>query len=558
MKRAILFPIAIATAVVASVSGGQFALGARPFEVEASSTSGASARIAAGAGPRGLFRSADGSDNNYQQPTMNAAGTPLMRRMGAWYADGIWQMAAAQLAGPREISNAVVAQTEPIVNGRGASDFLWQWGQFIDHDLDLTETVGIVEAADIAVPRGDLFFDPNGNGTAVIGFTRSVYDTATGTDPDNPRQQINALSAWIDASNVYGSSESRAAALRTFTGGELKSSPGNLLPFNTDGLPNLPDPRADFFVAGDVRANEQVALTAMHTLFMREHNRIARRLARERPELDDETIYQIVRRLVGAELQAITYREFLPLLLGPKALTPYRGYDSRRDARIMNEFSTAAFRFGHSLLSPVLRRLDRGGRTIALGDLPLQQAFFAPQVIVQTGISPLLRGLASQACQELDVFVVDDVRNFLFGAPGQGGLDLPALNIQRGRDHGLPRYNDARRTMRLQPKSSFEEVSSSPEVRRRLASIYGSPDDIDLWIGGLAEDHVPGAMVGELFWTIIKDQFEALRDGDRFWYQRILPAGQLFFVESTRLADVIHRNTNIRAEVGSDAFRVRR
>jgi hypothetical protein len=224
----------------------------------------------------------------------------------------------------------------------------------------------------------------------------------------------------------------------------------------------------------------------------------------------------------------------------------------------MNEFSTAAYRFGHSLLSPVLRRLDARGRTIAAGDLPLRQAFFAPHVILQDGISPLLRGLARQACQSLDVFVVDDVRNFLFGAPGQGGFDLASLNIQRGRDHGLPRYNDARRAMHLRPKASFADVSANPEVQRRLASVYASPDDMDLWVGGLAEDHIPGALVGELFRSIIREQFEAIRDGDRFWYVRALPPGELLIVQTTTLADVIHRNTDIGSEVGGDAFRVSR
>lgn len=515
----------------------------------------AGASPAADASRNSNIRTLDGSGNNLADPSMNSVGMRLMRRMSVDYADGVSQMPAPNLAGPRVISNAVVAQSESIPNRRRASDFLWQWGQFLDHDMDLSETANPAEPAHVPVPAGDPSFDPSGTGTAVIDFTRSAYDHASGTGPEDPRQQTNVLSGWIDGSNVYGSDATRAAALRTFSGGLLKTSAGNLLPFNTTGLPNAGSTGPELFLAGDVRANEQVALTAMHTLFMREHNRLARQIAREQPHLGDEAIYQAARRMVGAEMQVITYREFIPALLG-RELPAYRGYQPRLDARIMNEFSTAAFRFGHSLLSPTLRRLDSRGRTIAAGNLPLRASFFAPQEISRDGISPLLRGLARQVCQELDAFIVDDVRNFLFGAPGQGGFDLASLNIQRGRDHGLPRYNQARLAMHMPAKISFAAITSNANLQRRLASVYASPDDVDLWVGGLAEDHVSGAQVGELLSTIFREQFRALRDGDRFWYQRSLSSRELNLVQNVRLSDVIRRNTDIRGEIPDNVFRV--
>lgn len=503
------------------------------------------------------YRSIDGSGNNRRDPGLNAAGTRLARRMGSDYADGVSQMASPWRAGPREISNAVVAQREPIANPRRASDYLWQWGQFLDHDLDLTQTAIPLEPAAIPVPAGDPFFDPAGTGQAVIPLNRSRYDLLSGTGVGNPRQQINEVTGWIDASNVYGSDQERASALRMFDGtGRLETSEGELLPFNAEGLPNGGGSGAHLFLAGDVRANEQVALTVLHTLFVREHNRLARRIAQRHPQLSDEEIYQRARRLVAAEMQVITYREFLPALLGARALPPYRGYRPSADARVMNEFSTAVFRLGHSLLSPQLLRLDRGGTSMPGGPLPLRDAFFAPEVIRADGISPLLRGLAGQVCQQLDVFVIDDVRNFLFGPPGQGGFDLASLNIQRGRDHGLPGYNAARHAMGLAPARSFAAVSSKPEIQRRLASVYASPDDIDLWVGGLAEDPVRGAMVGELFFEILKEQFEALRDGDRYWYERDLQPAERAQIERTRLADIIRRNTDIRGEIPEDVFHV--
>ena len=166
----------------------------------------------------------------------------------------------------------------------------------------------------------------------------------------------------------------------------------------------------------------------------------------------------------------------------------------------------------------------------------------------------MLRGLAYNVAQEIDVFVIDDLRNFLFGAPGSGGFDLPSLNIQRGRDHGLPSYNEARRRMGLKTVTSFAELSSNPEVQARLRSVYDSVEDIDLWVGGLAEDHVPGALVGETVHTVLKDQFERLRDGDRFWYQISVPRDLLKEVEKQTLATIIRRNSEIDREIQDDVF----
>lgn len=502
-------------------------------------------------------RSIDGTGNNPIDSTINGTYTQLMRYMGADYADGVWRMAGLNRPGPREISNTVNAQSESFPNSRNASDYLWQWGQFLDHDIDLTDGTDPPEDALIEIPAGDPWFDPTGTGVETMSFNRSAYDPDTGDTNGSPRQQLNEITGWIDASNVYGSDDERATALRTNDGsGRLLTSDGDLLPFNHEGLANAGGSSDTLFLAGDVRANEQVGLTAMHTLFVREHNRLADEIASRNPEWEGDRIYEAARRMVGAQMQVITYREFLPLLLGPEALTPYQGYDSGLDASIMNSFSSAAYRLGHSLLSGTLLRLDANGETIEDGDLQLRDAFFAPQEIVDHGIEPLLRGLAAQVCQDLDVYVVDDVRNFLFGAPGSGGFDLASLNIQRGRDHGLPGYNAARVDMGLPAVADFSEITSDRQIQSRLAEVYDSVDDIDLWVGGLAEDDVQGAMVGPLFFEILRLQFEVLRDGDRFWYQRALSPREIAAVEDTRLVDIIRRNTEITNEMGNDVFRI--
>lgn len=352
---------------------------------------------------------------------------------------------------------------------------------------------------------------------------------------------------------MYGSNPVRAAALRTNDStGRLKTSQHNLLPFNTEGLPNAGGPSATFFLAGDVRANEQIALTAVHTLFVCEHNRLADEIRDENDELTGEEIYQRARAIVGAQLQVITYNEYLTVLLGLDALDDYEGYDPEIPPGISNAFSTAAYRLGHSMLSPTLLRLKRNGQPIPGGNLSLHEAFFAPHLLSDSnskGLEPLFRGLASQVAQDVDMFVIDDVRNFLFGLPGQGGLDLVALNIQRGRDHGLPDYNQMRIDLGLDPVTDFSQVSSDEGIQATLESIYGDIDNIDPWIGGMAEDHVDGALVGELFFTIIKDQFESLRDGDPFWYQNVFSEQEIHDLESTTLADLIRRNTKIELEI---------
>ncbi len=498
------------------------------------------------------FRTIDGSGNNLTNPDWGSAGTTFLRLAPAAYADRSETPAGADRPSARAISIIVAAQSESRVNDVGASDYVWQWGQFLDHDIDETPVADPREEFDIQVPADDALFDPTGSGTVVIPLDRSAYTVVAGV-----REQVNEITAFIDASNVYGSDAERASALRSLDGtGRLRTSAGDLLPFNDVGLENAPSDDAAFFLAGDIRANEQVGLTAMHTLFVREHNHWADEIATAFPDLGGDEIYEHARAIVAAEMQAITYREFLPVLLGPAALPAYRGYRPDVDPGISNEFATAAYRLGHSMLSPTLLRRDENGDPIAAGDLSLADAFFNPQETVEYGIDAVLRGLAAQAAQRVDHLVIDEVRNFLFGPPGAGGFDLPALNIQRGRDHGLPSLNPLRAALGLSPYSMFAEINDSAEVRDRLASAYPSVADIDPWVGGLAEPPASGGLVGETWRVVLRDQFVRLRDGDRFWYQAYLPSEMVQLIERQTLARIIRRNTAIGDELPDNVFLV--
>jgi hypothetical protein len=510
------------------------------------------------------IRTYDGSGNNIANPDWGATFIHLQRFAPSDYEDGISALAGELRPSARVVSNAVVNQDpdEFIPNSFNTSDFMWQWGQFLDHDIDLTD--GNQETANIIVPIGDPHFDPNETGVQVIPFSRAIFDSTTGTDTNNPREQENEITSWIDGSNVYGSDAERAMALRVGPNSPLlKVSDGNLLPFNVDNLSNangfVGDPTT-LFVAGDVRANEQVGLAAMHTLFVREHNRLARLLTRTMHGASPEEVFQSARRLVIAELQIITYDEFLPALLGSDTIAPYSGYDDSINPSIFSEFSAAAYRLGHSMLSPEILRLDRRGQEIDEGNIALRDAFFtAPNILSERGdLAPIFRGLASQAHQRIDVKVVDDLRNFLFGSPGQGGLDLPSLNIQRGRDHGLASYNDTREAMGLERLSEFNQITSDMEVSQTLQNTYGSIDDIDLWVGGLAEEPAVSqdSQLGELFTTILASQFTALRDGDRFWHERDLNKAEKRLIRGTTLSKVIRNNTRIGRELQDNVFYV--
>ena len=501
-----------------------------------------------------LYYSVTGAGNNLANPSWGSAGSDLLRSiLPSDYGDGISTPNGQDLTSARVISNLVGSQSADLLDPRNLSAFTYAWGQFIDHDLDLTPDGGTSNP--IAVPTGDPQFDPNSVGGQTLPFTRSITDPATGTSTSNPLNQPTVVTSFLDGSQVYGSDPTRAAALRTFVGGLLKTSEGNLLPLNTAGLPNAnngPYPDASMFLAGDIRANENIELTSLQVLFMREHNYQAALLAAAHPKWTDEQLYQGARQIVIAEIQSITFNEFLPAILGRAAITPYAGYDASVNPGIAPEFSEAAYRFGHSQLDNDVQFLNNNGKNfaftvtlpdgstmpvntpadIASGDtgLPLVDAFFDPFVLQQPGVEgSILKYLASDVAQAVDPKMVDSVRNILFGAPGSGagGQDLFALDIQRGRDVGLPTYNAARVAYGLAAVTCFSQITSDPTLQGELEQVYGTVDKVELFVGGLAEDHATGSSMGATFQAIIANQFERVRDGDRLWYQNIFTGANL-------------------------------
>lgn len=504
-----------------------------------------------------LYRTIDGSFNNLTHPEWGSAGSNLLRVTTPSYADGISAPGGINRPNPREVSNRLFSQEGLLNDPLTLSDFCWVWGQFIDHDLGLTPDGS--EPAMIQVPRGDVYFDPLNSGQVMIPMRRNVFDPATGTSTDNPRQHPNIITAFIDGSGVYGSSEEQASWLRSFNGGKLKVSAGNLMPFNTTtGEFDAPvDPTAPhmddalgtnvrLFVAGDVRANENPLLTSFHTLFVRQHNLLCDQLSKEHPDWNDEQLYQHARKMVGGLIQSIVYDEWLPAM--GVHLQPYSGYKDNVNSQLFNSFTGAAFRLGHTLLNGTLRRLDSDGNVLPEGNLTLREAFFNPMAVLETGsIDPFFKGMAEQIQQGLDSRVIDDVRNFLFGPPGAGGLDLASININRGRERGLPDFNTLREAFGLPKYKLFQQFNPDAAVFTILFHLYLDIDDVDPWVGLLAEAPMPNALFGETIMAIMKRQFTALRDGDRFYYQNdpVLTPEEKAWIKRTSLRDIIMYNTSI-------------
>ncbi|XP_074062925.1 putative oxidoreductase PXDNL isoform X5 [Macrotis lagotis] len=391
------------------------------------------------------------------------------------------------------------------------------------------------------------------------------------------REQINQLTSYIDASNVYGSSDRESEELRDHTdhSGLLKkgllipSSAKYLLPFST-GPPtectrDENESQIPCFLAGDHRTNEQLALTAMHTLWFREHNRIATELFTLNPHWDRDTIYNEARKIVGAQMQHITYSHWLPKILGDhgmKMLGNYKGYNPNVNSGIINSFATAAFRFGHTLINPILYRLNATFGEIPEGHLPLHKAFFSPfRIIQEGGIDPLLRGLFGVAgklrvpSQLLNLELTEK----LFSMAHSVALDLAATNIQRGRDHGIPPYTDFRVFCNLTSVENFEDLHNEikdPNIREKLKKLYGTPLNIDLWPALMVEDLIPGTRVGPTLMCLFVTQFQRLRDGDRFWYENpgVFTPAQVTQLKQASLAHVLCENGDNIQQVQADVF----
>lgn len=551
------------------------------------------------------YRTHDGTCNNLQHPMWGASLTAFERLLKAVYENGFntprgidpgRRYHGHPLPMPRLVSTALIG-SEAITPDEQFTHMLMQWGQFLDHDLDST-VVALSQARfsdgqhcssacsndppcfSVALPPDD----PRArSGARCMFFVRSSPVCGSGMtsllmNSVYPREQINQLTSYIDASNVYGSSEHEARAVRDLASqrgllrqGIVQRSGKPLLPFAagppTECMRDENESPIPCFLAGDHRANEQLGLTSMHTLWFREHNRVATELLALNPHWDGDTVYHEARKLVGAQMQHITFQHWLPKVLGEagmKMLGEYRGYDPGVNAGIVNAFATAAFRFGHTLVNPVLQRLDEDFRPLALGHVPLHKAFFSPfRIVNEGGIDPLLRGLfgVPGKMRVPSQLLNTELTERLFSMAHSVALDLAAINIQRGRDHGVPPYHEYRVYCNLSAAHTFEGLKNeikSPEIREKLQRLYGSPLNIDLFPALMVEDLVPGSRLGPTLMCLLSTQFRRLRDGDRLWYENpgVFTPAQLTQIKQSSLARIVCDNADNITRVQRDVFRV--
>jgi len=599
------------------------------------------------------IQSLDGSGNNRAHPEWGQLGRPYSRVGATRYGDGV----GAPASGPntRMVSNRTINDiNQNVFSERSVTQWGWTWGQFLDHTFGLAQGGG--PAANIPFNRNDPM-ETFTNTLGVIPFSRDAAAPGTGTDTAHPREQINTVSSYIDGFSVYSGSPQRLEWLRDGSvDGDVTNNaptlmlPGGYLPTrDARGDPaSAPEMAIDgrlranpnkAMVAGDVRANENIALTATHTLFAREHNRIVSMLPNS---LTAEQKFQVARRVVIAEQQFITYNEWLPAM--GVQLPAYRGYNSNVNATLSNEFATVGYRAHSQIHGEFEIETERARYTpeqladfeaqgVKVEDgaeadevvlaVPLNVAFFNPNLLKQIGAGPMLKSLSGEPQYKNEEMIDNQLRSVLFQIrkPGdtsciepvdpkcfQGVVDLGAIDVERARDHGMPTYNQMRQAYGLAPKSSFRGITGessesfpagstaddpssldftalfdrngapialdSPVAQgeavkaprrtplaARLKAVYRSVDQVDAFTGMISEPHVNGSEFGELQRAIWTKQFQALRDGDQFFYgndpglSAIRSALGIDFRRT--LSQVIASNTDIPAsELTPNVFRV--
>ncbi|XP_071945323.1 salivary peroxidase/catechol oxidase-like isoform X2 [Antedon mediterranea] len=488
------------------------------------------------------YRTYDGSCNNVCNPSIGKSHTPPRRILPPVYSDekASPRLSAAEeeLPNVRNVSVHFSHEENFNINCK-YTDLVMHFGQLLDHDMDHSVPEEVPcgcnrtdKCLPIPIPKDDPYFTK-----PCMVFKRSQRTAVEGC-PSAPTEHVNVITSYIDGSFVYGSTEHEAKKLRSFVSGKLivlKNPSGShlkpILPHN----PTHSKCKAQTIVkkcpsAGDKRASVQPGLHALHTVFVREHNRLTDKLTILNPHWNDERLFQEARKIVSAVFQHITYSEYLPVILGQKSVQRHNlatdstyAYSDCIDPSISSVFSSAAFRFGHSQIGSFVARADKNYQP-TYDPLPLRGTFFNASVLDDAragGVDSIILGMLSIGLFNVDYQFSKDITEHLFSDPPNApGMDLLAINILRGRDHGLASYNDWRDVCGLGKADTFADLTEiSKEVQLLLQKIYQNVNDIDAIIGMFSERHVDGALVGPTFSCILGEQFHNLKFGDRFWYE---------------------------------------
>lgn len=528
------------------------------------------------------YRMINGYCNNKKHPMLwGVAMRPFARDLSADYCDGIGSPRCAKdktsLPSSRLIS---LKLHRPEYKSDPKFTYMFAvWGQFIDHDMTSTALnkgvdgqflsccggVNHPECYPVNISSDDPYYSKFG--IKCMEFVRSA---PAPTCKFGRRQQLNQVTSYLDGSVVYGSNQELANELRDFSGGKLRmfytKDGRELLPISTDlndGCNREEEAKKGkyCFLAGDSRANENLHLTSIHLIMARQHNRLASNLSILNPKWQDEKIYQESRRIVIAQMQHITYNEFLKPLLGEETMEKYRlnpedyEYNEDIDALMNNNFAAAAFRFAHTLLPKLMKIAANNATSPEL--VLLHKMLFNPFRLYDAGsLDSVITSAMNTRTDKLDRFFNTETTQHLFQdlknvTNKTCGLDLVTLNLQRGRDHGLPGYTEWRKFCNLSQIKSFADLQHimDKDSVHVLKKYYKDIEDIDLYSGALSENPEENAILGPTATCLIAKQFHKIKFGDRYWYEvEEKPQGftkeQLREIKKTTLAKIICDNSD--------------
>ncbi|XP_063025375.1 dual oxidase 2 isoform X2 [Melospiza melodia melodia] len=478
----------------------------------------------------------DGWYNNLLHHSHGSVGARLLRLLPAHFADGVYQaLQEPRVPNARQLSTALARGPSGLPSRRNSTVLAVFFGFHVLLDILETEKPGCpAEFLNIHIPSGDPTFDPAGTGDVVLPFQRVRWAAETGQSPNSPREQTNGVTGWLDGSSIYGPSHSWSDALRSFQGGQLAAGPNGSLPRQTDGrvpMWKALDPSTGqggpqgIYDLGSAWGNESPFLQAESIAWFRYHNRVAAALAQQHPAWSDEDLFQHARKRVIATFQSIVLYEWLPTLLGTQ-VPEYQGYQQHLDPSISPEFVAAARQFLATMVPPGVYKRDTRCRfqnvSVSGASFPaarLCNSYWSresPGLQQAEDVDEILLGMSSQIAEQEDNVVVEDLQDFWYGPLKYSRTDYVASWIQRGRDFGLPTYNQARQHFGLEPLQNWSSLAPhlEPQVLQKVAALYGNN------LAGL--ELLPGGMLeadGSLFSTIILEQFLRLRDADRFWFE---------------------------------------
>lgn len=490
------------------------------------------------------FRTADGSWNNLENPKEGAAGTRFPRNVNS---DAIRPERGDALLtpNPREVSRKLLVRGEfkpvPFLNMLAAVWINFQNHDWISHGENLQTTWHEVPLAEDDPAR--LRY-----GLKAMRVPRTQPDPTYGADGEPaPVSYINEVTHWWDGSQIYGSDQATQDRLRSHVDGKLRIEADGRLPLDERGVEET----------GFVR-DWWVGLALLHTLFAREHNAICDMLKAKHRDWDDNRLFNVARLINAAVMAKIHSVEWTPAILPNRALNDalnsnWYGYLTNvlRRGRgkktvawlnvrnpecggvVGNPIDKHGSPFGlteefvevyrlHSLLPEALevRRVGGDGAAEAVPTASTRQSGSA-KVTARVPVGDLLFSFGTMHPGQL---VLDNYPAFMceLSVPGVPFLDMGAVDILRARERGVPRYNEFRRQLGLNPIASFEDLTPDTEHVRRLKEVYGAePGDVeklDLMVGTLAEGHRPtGFGFGETMFQIFILNATRRLQADRFY-----------------------------------------